>query len=213
MCAGDPADSSREPQQQYCTQEPHSSCGSRPKSLGGGSGRRSVKRQTGFITPLQVGALYWLVRLARAAPSTASSGYARAGPSIPYHVVVLSFQNTYSRIRLRPCAGLLNTRTHVRSLSESAEAMRPCASALASPACSCSSLSASCPLGRPSGEDGRGEVIIAPQVLILLLDQTQRRDQASWSLHVIRARLGAGTPGCGLQPRRKRAHSGHWCLP
>ena len=28
-----------------------------------------------------VGALYWLVRLARAAPSTASSGYACAGPS------------------------------------------------------------------------------------------------------------------------------------
>ena len=39
----------------------------RPKSLGGGSGRRSVKRQTGFITPL--GALYWLVRLARATPA------------------------------------------------------------------------------------------------------------------------------------------------
>ena len=59
--------------------EPHGSCGSRPKSLGGGSGRRPVRRQTGFITTL--GALYWLVRLARAAPSTASSGYACAGPS------------------------------------------------------------------------------------------------------------------------------------
>ena len=33
--------------------------------------------------------------------------------------------------------------------------------------------------------------------------------QALWSLHVIRARLGAGTPGCGLQPRQES--SGHWC--
>ena len=30
-------------------QEPHGSCGSRPKSLGGGSGRRSVRRQTGLM--------------------------------------------------------------------------------------------------------------------------------------------------------------------